>query len=279
MLCDTLVEGCCCCQPDTPPSIHNSGPQPHHRYAALLAYRLAASPVLAQRLLRAAVAWYMLTRVVQTAMLACIIADLAQRPQINRQPAFIVTAAMCAALTVLQVRQRVGKGVEARGREGKRGNHLSSSNTLSQASIHKPLARETPCVFSPCAQAYTLVIYRGIDRKLGRRLQETKQQRRTDLAATPTAANRARNTSVKDTCISQPPSSETEQQHHKQESLLGGNAVAVKELGGQEGWGDDGDDDERLLVQLEADGVTRIHAARAGVADNEHPGSSSSGGQ
>jgi hypothetical protein len=72
-------------------------------YAALVAYRLRAPTRVARGVLRSAVAWYIITRVLQTAMLAYMITHLVGLPQINREPAFIVTAAMCVALTVIQV--------------------------------------------------------------------------------------------------------------------------------------------------------------------------------
>jgi hypothetical protein len=71
-------------------------------YAALLAYRLRVPIGLSRTILRGAVAWYVATRVLQTAILGYMVAHLAYLPQINREPAFIATAVMCAALTVIQ---------------------------------------------------------------------------------------------------------------------------------------------------------------------------------
>jgi hypothetical protein len=96
-------------------------------YVALLAYRLRVPVRFARGVLRGALVWYVLTRIAQTAILGYILAGLALLPQINREPAFIATAAMCAALTVIQ--------------------------------------------------AYTVGIYRGIDRKMGKQQQQQQQQR------------------------------------------------------------------------------------------------------
>lgn len=95
-------------------------------YVALLAYRLRAPARLARGMLRGALVWYVLTRLAQTAILGYILTGLALLPHINRDPAFIATAGMCVALTVIQ--------------------------------------------------AYTVSIYRGIDRKMGKQQQQQLQQ-------------------------------------------------------------------------------------------------------
>lgn len=71
-------------------------------YVALIAYRLRAPIGFTRGVLRFAVAWYIVTRVLQTAILGYQIGHWFLLPQINRDPAFIGTAVLCVALTVIQ---------------------------------------------------------------------------------------------------------------------------------------------------------------------------------
>eukprot|EP00878_Enallax_costatus_P011142 GHUV01011635.1.p1 GENE.GHUV01011635.1~~GHUV01011635.1.p1 ORF type:complete len:349 (+),score=35.48 GHUV01011635.1:635-1681(+) len=71
-------------------------------YLALLAYRLEFPTQQACFILVSACSWYVLTRVLQTAMLVYMIIGWAADPLVNRTPAFILTSLMCGAFTVIQ---------------------------------------------------------------------------------------------------------------------------------------------------------------------------------
>jgi len=89
-------------------------------YVALMSYRLQWPAAVTRVVLRISCAWYVITRVFQTAILVYMIVGFARMPHIRLTGEFIVTAILCAAFTFIQ--------------------------------------------------AYTLVIYRSIDRKLSARL-------------------------------------------------------------------------------------------------------------
>lgn len=71
-------------------------------YLALLAYRLEFPKRLALPILWVGCAWYVLTRVFQTALLGYMIIGWANHPAVNHTPAYVVTSLLCGAFTVIQ---------------------------------------------------------------------------------------------------------------------------------------------------------------------------------
>jgi hypothetical protein len=72
-------------------------------YVVLLAYRLEFWPrVVTRTFLRVACAWFAATRVLQTVMLAYMFSNFVTVPSIKSTPAFVFTAVLCTAFTVLQ---------------------------------------------------------------------------------------------------------------------------------------------------------------------------------